>query len=112
MLNQIANIRSPRRIGEHHRFQIGCGEFVTDRQAKEVDHFVGVRADEMGAQSRRAVYHSETFSECIRNLIESLGSQLETLDRRQIGKNGFGEFIDRRRDRSPFVFAEARSNCS
>ena len=39
-------------------------------------------------------------------LIESLGSQLETLDRRQIGKNGFGEVIDRRRDRSPFVFAE------
>ena len=45
-------------------------------------------------------------------LIESLGSQLETVDRRQIGKNGFGEVIDRRRDRSPFVFAEARSNCS
>jgi hypothetical protein len=45
-------------------------------------------------------------------LIESLGSQLEAVDRRQIGKNGFGEVIDRRRDRSPFVFAEARSNCS
>jgi len=44
--------------------------------------------------------------------IESLGSQLEILDRRQIGENGFGELIDRRRDRSPFVFAEARSNCS
>jgi hypothetical protein len=42
----------------------------------------------------------------------SLGSQLETIDRRQIGKNGFGEVIDRRRDRSPFVFAEARSNFS
>ena len=39
-------------------------------------------------------------------LIENLGSQLETLERRQIGENGFGEAIDRRRDRSPFVFAE------
>jgi hypothetical protein len=35
-----------------------------------------------------------------------------TLDRRQIWENGFGEVIERRRDRSPLLFAGARSDCS
>jgi hypothetical protein len=55
MLNHVANIRSPRRIGEHRRFQIVSGELVADRQAKEVDHFVDVRPNEMGAQDAAGV---------------------------------------------------------
>jgi hypothetical protein len=55
MLNHVANIRSPRRIGEHRRFQIVCSELGADRQAKEIDHFVDVWPDEMGAQDSAGV---------------------------------------------------------
>src|SRR5580693_2298680 len=55
MLNHIADIGSAGWIGEHRGLYILGRQTVADRQAKEVDHFVDVRPNEMGTQDSAGV---------------------------------------------------------
>src|SRR5712691_2798008 len=55
-LEHRSDVRSPGRIGEHGRLQVIDSETVADRQAKQIDHFVHVRPDQMRAENSAAVF--------------------------------------------------------
>src|SRR5258707_4406980 len=54
-LKHVADVGGSSGIGEHCRFQVVDGEIVADREAKKVDHLVGMRPDKMRSQNPAAV---------------------------------------------------------
>ena len=53
-LEHVADVGSACWISEHGGLQRLCGEPVPDRQGEQVDDFVDVRPDEMGAEDMLA----------------------------------------------------------
>src|SRR5665213_3231047 len=59
--HHVADVRCARRVGEQRRFQIIRSELLADGKRKDIDHLVGVRADEMCAENALAAIFDQNL---------------------------------------------------